>query len=626
MTTLPSLFDQWAEVYDAEPNPLLALEERTLLSLLPDIADAHVLDVGCGTGRWLQQLEALQPASLTGADPSAAMLAIARRKLSPNTILVDSPATRLPVPASSRDLVLASFVLSYIEDLAAFAVECARLLKPEAPLLITDMHPVTAAARNWTRSFKQGGQRLQISAQTRSLHAIIAAFEREGLVLVERHEPAFAEAERPLFVQAGKQSVFEELQHEPAIYLLKFSKQTSLQLLNARSSTGPSTWSTAPLHLAKGRIGTVSDPEAHLLDLSGYSILPGLINAHDHLEFALFPNLGRAQAQSPYRNSPEWAREIHETHADTIAKHCKVPLAARLWFGILRNLLAGVTTVCHHNVIHPELTLPGLPIHIVTEMGWAHSLTFDPDLASSFTRTPASQPFILHAAEGTDEASRNELYRLDVQSLLTARTVIVHGLALQGQDIALLNQRGSALIFCPTSNRFLFAESPSNDAIESTQRAALASDSPLTAAGDLLDEIACLRDQGLDATTLYNLVTTNPAEILNLREGQGTLTPNAPADLIVARSAHTTPAEALAHLTLAQIELVIAKGQIQLASAALYLELPASLRDRLHRIEIDALEYWVNVPLPAIFASAEQVLGRDNLRLGNKEVRHRNPL
>ncbi len=43
------------------------------------------------------------------------------------------------------------------------------------------------------------------------------------------------------------------------------------------------------------------------LDLDGLQILPGLINAHDHLEFALFPRLGRRI----YSNATEWARDIY---------------------------------------------------------------------------------------------------------------------------------------------------------------------------------------------------------------------------------------------------------------------------------------------------------------------------
>lgn len=626
MTTLPNIFDQWAEVYDTELNPLLALESRTLPALLPRIAQAHVLDVGCGTGRWLQHLEPLEPASLTGADPSVAMLEIARRKLSSNTTLLNCPADALPEGKASHDLILASFMLSYIEDLSAFAAECARILKPAAYLIVTDMHPDTATARGWTRSFKLGQQRIQIPAHSRSIEKIKATFAHHGMTVMAQLEPAFGEPERSLFALADKQSAYGDLQQTPAIYLLKLQKLTSLQLLNARSSTSPFQWSAETLHSIKGRIATVPDREAHVLDLSGYTVLPGLINAHDHLEFALFPNLGRSRGQKPFSNAPEWANEIHLTHSDTIAKHRQVPLETRLWFGVIRNLLAGVTTVCHHNPIHPQLSRFNLPVHIARGIGWGHSLSFEPDLASRFNDSSASRPFILHAAEGIDEASRDELHQLDGQNLLTSRTVLVHGLALSEDDIGLLNERGCGLIFCPTSNHFLFEESPSNDLIHSTQRAALASDSPITAAGDLLDEIAYLHLQGLDAASLYTLVTTGPANILHLREGQGTLAPGTVADLIVVRSSHSTPAEVLAHLTIAQIELVIARGEIQLASSDLYRRLPITLLNHLQMIEIDSLERWIHAPVRTLFESAEGVLGHGNLRLGNKEVRAGNSL
>jgi ubiquinone/menaquinone biosynthesis C-methylase UbiE len=79
------IFDCWAQHYDHQLNPLLALEERTLPALLPEIADTNVLDVGCGTGRWLSRLEALSPRSLVGVDCSPAMLERARMKLATAT-------------------------------------------------------------------------------------------------------------------------------------------------------------------------------------------------------------------------------------------------------------------------------------------------------------------------------------------------------------------------------------------------------------------------------------------------------------------------------------------------------------------------------------------------------------
>ena len=63
-------FDLWAEVYDDQPNPLIALEERVLSQLLPPLRGRDVLDAGCGTGRWLDRVAASEPRSLTGVDAS----------------------------------------------------------------------------------------------------------------------------------------------------------------------------------------------------------------------------------------------------------------------------------------------------------------------------------------------------------------------------------------------------------------------------------------------------------------------------------------------------------------------------------------------------------------------------
>jgi cytosine/adenosine deaminase-related metal-dependent hydrolase len=87
-------------------------------------------------------------------------------------------------------------------------------------------------------------------------------------------------------------------------------------------------------------------------------------------------------------------------------------------------------------------------------------------------------------------------------------------------SVSLINQRRAALILCPTSNDFLFHRSPSLAFIHSLDTVVLGSDSPLTAAGDLLDEIKfATRTIGLDANALYAMVTNRPAEVLRLRNG-----------------------------------------------------------------------------------------------------------
>ena len=172
--------------------------------------------------------------------------------------------------------------------------------------------------------------------------------------------------------------------------------------------------------------------------------------------------------------------------------------------------------------MHADLTLHDFPIRVLSRFGWSHSLALDTQLAEKFQITPRDCPFILHAAEGIDEESRNEITLLDQMRVLDKRTVLVHGLACTANEISLINRRGASLVVCPTSNRFLFAKTLSRNLLSSIERVALGSDSPITAAGDLLDETRYLYAEiGLDPNTIYNMVTSNAAEILHLQDGQG---------------------------------------------------------------------------------------------------------
>jgi ubiquinone/menaquinone biosynthesis C-methylase UbiE len=140
-------FDAWSEVYDTQPNPLLALEERVLGSMMPDVRGLDVLDAGCGTGRWLEWLVARSPRSLVGVDISPAMLLLAGIKLSHNCSLRLGSCTALPVNDTSCDMVLSSFVVSYLADLEAFAREIDRVARPGATIFLADMHPERTSPR-----------------------------------------------------------------------------------------------------------------------------------------------------------------------------------------------------------------------------------------------------------------------------------------------------------------------------------------------------------------------------------------------------------------------------------------------------------------------------------------------
>src|ERR1700722_2532094 len=631
-------FDTWADVYDSQPNPLLALEQRLLGPMLPDVRGLDVLDAGCGTGRWLHQLAEKSPRSLLGADISPQMLLLAAAKLNHNCDLRLGSSTALPFSNGVADVGVSCFVISYVDDLKTFAREIDRVARPGTTIFLTDMHPETEASRNWKRSPAAGDSSNGLQARGWSLQEITLAFLERGFQLVSLVEPAFSLEERQVFEQCGRLDLYESAAELPAIYILQLRKHPSttrlkkpvqgitgaVRLTGTRCALGPDAAAPASVSIVGKYLHSIPDrsPINHRIDdksecsvdLSGYLLLPGLINAHDHLEFSLFPNIGNG----PYQNSAEWAHDIHSTRAALIAQHRKVPRPVSLWWGAIRNLLCGVTTVCHHNPVTPELASSEFPIRVVSDFGWAHSLALEPELASKFAESDADLPFIIHAAEGVDEESMQEVFELDRMRALDQRTVLVHGLAGTPEAGSLINRRFAALILCPTSNGFLFERSPSLAFIRSLDTVALGSDSPLTAAGDLLDEIAFAHALiGVDANSIYGMVTNRAADVLRLRQGEGRLWPGSVADVVGVRDIGLSPAVTLAQLTTEQVELVIVGGRVQLASPSIFKRLPAALRQGLQLLEVDVHQQWVRAPIEKLLAGAEEFLGSD-LRIGGK--------
>ena len=203
-------------------------------------------------------------------------------------------------------------------------------------------------------------------------------------------------------------------------------------LKGARVASGATESSRVDLLIRSGRIFIGGSPRHRpKLDLSGFLILPGLINSHDHLDLDLFPRLGRG----PYRNATEWAEDIYRPNESPIREHLRVPKAIRLFWGGIKNLLSGVTSVAHHNPYESQVFKRDFPVRVVRHYGWAHSIRFSPDWFTRFRRTPRRHPFIIHLAEGTDEQSRRELYELDTVSALGPSTVLVHAVALQPADL-----------------------------------------------------------------------------------------------------------------------------------------------------------------------------------------------
>jgi ubiquinone/menaquinone biosynthesis C-methylase UbiE len=216
-------YERWAQIYDRTPNPVLALEERHFKHILPYLGGKQVLDLACGTGRWLPILAASGASSVVGIDRSAAMLRIARRKAEIRSRIVLADCLRLPFPDSAFDFAVCSFALNHIEPLELMACELARVMKLQGQVVISEMHP-DAYARGWRLGFRDDRSAVQIETMSYSTENVISCFRSHGLDCDELHEFAFEESEHPIFVAAGKEGIFETINKVPAIQVYEFQK------------------------------------------------------------------------------------------------------------------------------------------------------------------------------------------------------------------------------------------------------------------------------------------------------------------------------------------------------------------------------------------------------------------
>jgi ubiquinone/menaquinone biosynthesis C-methylase UbiE len=110
-----------------------------LQSLASNLGAERILEVGCGTGRWLEDLRAFS-LDLYGLDLSVGMLQQARQRRG-LVHLVRGRAGQLPFSGNRYDLVYCVNALHHFDEPRAFVHEAWRLLHPGGALAIVGMDP-----------------------------------------------------------------------------------------------------------------------------------------------------------------------------------------------------------------------------------------------------------------------------------------------------------------------------------------------------------------------------------------------------------------------------------------------------------------------------------------------------
>jgi SAM-dependent methyltransferase len=126
VTQMPAVYDAGRGYAPEVLRMWLAAIARVAGSRQP-IGD--ILDLGCGTGRYSGALAQHFDASVVAIDPSAQMLAQARRKGASRVRYLHGSGESLPLPDASVDMAFMSMVFHHFASPDRVAEECRRVLR-----------------------------------------------------------------------------------------------------------------------------------------------------------------------------------------------------------------------------------------------------------------------------------------------------------------------------------------------------------------------------------------------------------------------------------------------------------------------------------------------------------------
>jgi ubiquinone/menaquinone biosynthesis C-methylase UbiE len=182
--------------------------EQSLRAWLEGSPARRVLEVGCGTGHWLDALSA-PGRHMIGLDRSAGMLARARAT-APGAPLVRSVAAPLPFANASLDAVLCMNALHHFPDKPAFVAEAARVLAPGGELRTIGLDPHRGNPRWAVYEYFDGtreadAERYPPSSAIRSWLEACGFAECASRVVehIQRRQPAERALESPMMGKDG---------------------------------------------------------------------------------------------------------------------------------------------------------------------------------------------------------------------------------------------------------------------------------------------------------------------------------------------------------------------------------------------------------------------------------------
>jgi SAM-dependent methyltransferase len=188
-------YDRWAASYD-DSDPSTWLDEPFLLKHLQPFPGSRILDVGCGTGRYLRQL-APSAYRITAIDLSRNMLARARREIGnrSDVSLLQASAGFLPFQPCSFDRIMSGLVIDHLASAEQLFSGMSAVLTMQGHAVVAAVHP--EMQRITGRDIEIRGRNdgpIHIPGHIHEVDQLLAAAQDAGMAVIALDEPCVTRA------------------------------------------------------------------------------------------------------------------------------------------------------------------------------------------------------------------------------------------------------------------------------------------------------------------------------------------------------------------------------------------------------------------------------------------------
>ena len=306
-------------------------------------------------------------------------------------------------------------------------------------------------------------------------------------------------------------------------------------------------------------------------------IFPGLVNAHDHPQYNVFPVLRFDQT---FLNRYEWQDSAtYAAFRQRVNALTSAGLACEMWkYAEVRALLAGNTTQqgAFYSDYWDCYAHPRVLVRNPERMNRAIRDEIFPLRLSESSRATlrdrvqngAYHALMIHLSEGVDPTAIEEFTTWQAWGLLPA-SVIIHGIPYGAAEYRAMHEAGASLVWSPQSNLQLYGATANPvAAMEQGVLVSLAPDWCPSGSYDMLRELKVADEWNasqlggrLTDVDLVQMVTANPAAQLDLDRRIGQIAPGYLADLVVIAGDRAHPHRALIEARPQDVKLVLVGGE-----------------------------------------------------------------